>query len=176
MTPFPAPALLALLLLAGCAPAAPPAAASGPEFVPEQWFVGRTVGRGEFRRTIGGIQSRFDVVIEGARDGRVLTMDETFTTPEGRWNRVWTITRLTDGRYEGRLTTGYGPAAIAAAGDTVTMRYRADAPLLERPFAARFEQRLRLRADGTVLNTADVYKFGVRIGRSTVVFRKADAA
>jgi hypothetical protein len=54
------------------------------------------------------------------------------------------------------------------------MDYVANAPLVERSFPARFRQSLRLRPDGTVLNVADVHKFGVRIGRSTVVFRKAD--
>ena len=163
--------LLTLAVLAACAPAAAPAE-DGPPFVPERWFQGRTTGSGEFRRTIGGVQSRFEMVIEGGWDGRVLTMDETFVTRKGRWNRVWTITRLDGGRYEGRLTTGHGPATITVAGDTVRMHYRADAPLLERPFTARFEQTLRLRPDGTVLNVADVYKWGIKVGRSTVVFRK----
>lgn len=143
-------------------------------FTPEQWFQGRTIGQGEFRRTFGGLQSRFDMVIEGGWDGRVLTMDETFTSRKGRWNRIWTITRLADGRYEGRLTTGRGPAVITAEGDTVRMRYAAAAPLLDKSFPVRFDQTLRLRPDGTVLNVADVYKWGVRIGRSTVVFRKAE--
>lgn len=163
---------LAAALVAGCAsPAAPEP--EGPRFTPERWFGGRTLGRGEFRRTLGGAPSRFDMVIHGAWNGRVLTMDETFVSPKGRWNRVWTITRLGDGRYQGRLTTGHGPAQVTAAGDTVRMRYAADAPLLARPFAVRFDQTLRLRPDGTVLNVAEVYKWGVRIGRSTVVFRKA---
>jgi hypothetical protein len=174
--PFPRAAVLCLAL-AGCAPAAPrPGEPDGPAFAPEQWFQGRTEGQGEFRRVVGGVQSRFTMVIEGGWDGQVLTMDETFIAPEGRWNRLWTITKLENGRYSGRLTTGHGPAEITAAGDTVRMRYRADAPLLHRPFTARFEQTLRLRPDGTVLNTADVYKWGVRIGRSTVVFRKAEPA
>jgi hypothetical protein len=102
-------------------------------------------------------------------------MDETFVSPEGRWNRLWKITPTGPQTYLGRLTTGHGPARVTREGDTVRMRYRADAPLLERPFAARFEQTLQLRPDGTVLNVADVYKWGVRIGRSTVVFRKASA-
>ena len=176
--PFPLAAAL-LLLLAACAPAAPPQtpppSTPGLIFTPEHWFQGRTVGRGEFRRRIGGVQSRFDMVIEGRWDGRALIMDETFVSEHGRWNRVWTITKLDGGRYTGTLTTGHGPAVVTAAGDTVRMRYSADAPLLARPFAARFEQTLRLRPDGTVLNVADVYKYGVRIGRSTVVFRKAPA-
>jgi hypothetical protein len=130
------------------------------------------VGRGEFRRVIGGVQSRFDMVIEGDWDGQALTMDETFTSPKGRWNRVWTITPTAPGTYVGGLTTGRGPAEITAGGDTVRMRYRAAAPLLDRPFEVRFDQSLQLRPDGTVLNVADVYKWGVRIGRSTVVFRK----
>ncbi|MBW3618219.1 MAG: DUF3833 domain-containing protein [Proteobacteria bacterium] len=172
-----APLFLALALAGACAQ--PPAPTrSEPRFVPEQWFQGRTVGRGEFRRSLGGSPSRFDMVIDGAWNGRVLTMDETFSRPAGaarpgRWNRVWTITPTGRQSYLGELTTGHGPAEITAEGDTVTMRYRADAPLVERPFPARFEQTLRLRPDGTVLNTADVYKWGVRIGRTTVVFRKA---
>lgn len=176
MTACPAPrALLLGLTLAACTPpAAPRAQADAPAFVPEQWFQGRTVGRGEFRRSFGGRPTRFTMVIQGDWDGRVLTMDETFNSDRGRWNRLWTITKLDGGRYTARLTTGHGPGEVTTAGDTVRMRYRAAAPLVERPFAARFEQSLQLRPDGTVLNIADVYKFGVRIGRSTVVFRKPE--
>lgn len=168
------PFLAAALMAVACAPARLPAVSEGPAFTPEQWFQGRTVGQGEFRRTFGGVQSRFDMAIQGGWDGRVLTMDETFTSGDGRWNRVWTITKLAEGRYATRLTTGHGPGTVTAAGNIVHMRYRADAPLLERPFAARFDQTLELRPDGTVLNVADVYKWGLRIGRSTVVFRKAE--
>ena len=168
-------ALASSLALAACAPAAaPPAAVAGPAFAPEQWFQGRTEGRGEFRRVLGGTPGRFDMTIQGGWDGRVLTMHETFRSPHGRWDRVWTITKDAGGRYAGRVSTGQGPAEITAAGDTVRMRYRAEAPLVQGPFAARFEQTLRLRPNGTVLNTADVYKWGLRIGRSTVVFRKPE--
>ena len=167
-----APLLLALVFAAACAPT-PPTPRTTPRFVPEQWFQGRTVGQGEFRRSFGGAPSGFAMVIDGAWNGRVLTMDETFTKPGGRWNRVWSITPTGPDAYVGELTTGHGPAEITLEGDTVRMRYRADAPLVDRPFPARFEQTLRLRPDGTVLNTADVYKWGVRIGRTTVVFRKA---
>lgn len=170
------PLLLLALLLAGClGPPLPGPASPEPRFTPEQWFQGRTVGWGEFRRAIGGRPSRFDMTIDGRWDGRELTMVETFISPDGRWTRVWTIRPLGDGRYEGRLTTGKGLAAIRAEGDTVFMDYLAQAPLTERPFNARFRQVLRLRPDGTVLNVADVRWRGAPLGRTTVVFSKAPA-
>lgn len=164
----------AAVFLTGCLGPSPIGAdaGTGPRFVPEQWFAGRTVGRGEFRRVIGGAPTRFTMVVDGAWDGRALTLDETFRSRGGRWNRVWTIRRADDGRYVGALTTGRGPAAIRAAGSTVEMDYRSETPLVDRPFVAQFDQQLRLRPDGTVLNVADVYKWGVPIGRTTVVFSK----
>jgi len=167
------PPLLAVLL-AGClGPALPGPPSPEPRFTPERWFQGRTVGQGEFRRITGGGPRRFSMVIEGRWDGRTLLMDETFTTAEGRWNRLWTIRPLGGGRYEGRLTTGRGLADIRAEGDTVRMRYRAEAPLSD-GFVAGFDQALRLRPDGTVLNVADVSKWGLPVGRTTVVFRKTE--
>lgn len=160
------------LLLTGClGPQLPGPASPEPQFVPEQWFQGRTVGRGEFRKITGGEPDRFGMVIEGRWNGRVLTMHETFVTEEERSSRLWTIRPLGGGRYEGRLTTGRGLAEIRREGDTVTMRYAAQAPLTE-GFTARFDQALRLRPDGTVLNVADVRKWGAPVGRSTVVFSK----
>lgn len=169
------PSILSSLVLAGClGPGLPGPPGPEPRFTPEQWFQGRTVGRGEFRRLVGGAQSRFTMTIDGRWDGRVLLMDETFVSEEGRWNRLWTITPLGGGRYEGRLTTGRGAAEIRTDGDTVFMRYAAEAPLVGRPFTASFDQALRLRPDGTVLNVADVRKWGLPIGRSTVVFTKSE--
>lgn len=167
-----APVLAVAVLLTGClGPRLPGPASPEPRFIPERWFEGRTVGRGEFRPITGGAPDRFDMVIEGRWDGRVLTMQETFVTKEERATRVWTIRPLGEGRYEGRLSSGPGLADIRAQGDTVTMRYVARAPLSE-GFTARFDQALRLRPDGTVLNVADVRKFGFPVGRSTVVFSK----
>ena len=167
---------LASLLLSACASTEAASGPSGPEFVPERWFAGTTRGEGVFRRLGARADTRFSMVIEGATDGELLTMDETFTTPKGRWNRVWTIRKTGERTYAAALTTGEGPITVEREGDTVRMRYRAQAPLVDRRFVARFEQRLQLRPDGTVLNTADVYKYGIRVGRSTVVFRKAPAA
>ncbi len=170
------PSILLTLGLSAClGPGLPGPPEPQPRFTPEQWFQGRTVGRGEFRRVAGGVQSRFTMIIDGRWDGRVLLMDETFVSEEGRWNRLWTIRPLGGGRYEGRLTTGQGSAEIRTDGNTVFMRYTAAAPLVDRRFTAHFDQALRLRADGTVLNVADVRKWGVPIGRSTVVFKKPDA-
>jgi hypothetical protein len=181
MRAFP---LLALLLLGACAlePSARPQAE--PRFEPEQWFLGRTFGTGEFRPLLGK-PSEFRMVVEGRREGQALIMEETFTTAEGgAWRRTWTITHSTEPAngtstaYDLQLTTSpRDPAGSATAeGDLVRMDYLANAPMVKRPFPARFRQSLRLRPDGTVLNIADVHKYGVRVGRSTVVFRKAEPA
>jgi hypothetical protein len=76
MRAFP---LLALLLLGACAlePSARPQAE--PRFEPEQWFLGRTFGTGEFRPLLGK-PSEFRMVVEGRREGQALIMEETFTT------------------------------------------------------------------------------------------------
>jgi len=184
MKALPFLTLLALVttMLSGCSSASPwRDAKPQPEFIPERFFDGRTVGRGEFRRILGGKPTPFDMVIEGRwRDG-VLTMEETFTSDKGRWRRVWTISPegTSSGgirTFNARLTSSTHPfIALGSRGDTVWMGYNACAPLAKGCFAARFDQTLRLRPDGTVLNIADVYKFGVRIGRSTVVFHKAEA-
>lgn len=168
--------LLTTLFVAGClGPQMAGSPSPEPRFTPEQWFQGRTAGSGEFRRVVGGAPSRFAMTIDGDWDGRVLTMEETFISDEGRWVRVWTIRPLGGGRYQGRLTSGRGLADIRVDGDTVFMDYAAETPLTERPFVARFSQALRLRPDGTVLNVADVSRWGAPLGRTTVVFSKTDA-
>lgn len=171
--------LLALLLLGACAFEAPRPRPE-PRLLPEQWFIGRTLGTGEFRPLVGK-PTPFEMVVEGRRVGDALVMEETFATADGGpWRRTWTITPNTRegaaAAYSLRLTTSpRDPAGTASAeGDLVLMDYVANAPLVKRPFPARFRQSLRLRPDGTVLNVADVHKYGLRIGRSTVVFRKAD--
>jgi len=168
--------LAVALILPACATVTPELDTARRELVPETWFAGSVVGEGVFHRLDRGADIPFTMVIDSAWDGTVLTMDESFISAKGRWRRVWTIRRTGELSYAARLSTGDGPGAVERAGDTVRMRYRARTPLVERPFVARFDQRLRLRPDGTVLNTADVYKFGVRIGWSTVVFRRLDGA
>ena len=165
-------ALAAGLTLTACAAVEPRPVRRQAELVPECWFVGTVEGAGVFRRVGSGHDAPFSMLIKGAWDGEVLTMDETFISTKGRWRRVWTIRPTGERTYEARVTTGRGSSVVQRRGGAVHMRYAARTPLVDPGFVAQFDQRLRLMPDGSVLNTAQVRKFGLPIGATTVIFQR----
>lgn len=58
---------------------------------------GRTIGDGVFVNSFTGSETKFSVVIDGAWDGKVLTLVENFTYSDGLQERkTWRLTKTTD--------------------------------------------------------------------------------
>lgn len=171
------------LLLGGAATAAsvllpsilePAMASAQPRLVLHEWFRGPTHAVGGFRNRFTGEERRLAVDLFGRWNGRTLSLFEDFFYADGeRDQKTWLFERLGEGRYRGTREDVVVPADVTQpAPDTVTFGYVADLKLPSGVTRLSFEDRLVLRPDGTVLNTAVVWRFFIPVGDVELVFRK----
>lgn len=141
----------------------------------EEFFLGRTRGIGIVEDRFGRLRRRFVCDMRGSWDHDIFVLDETFAYADGaRDHRVWQVRSGPDGRYEGRADDVIGVATGTADADTLAWRYVLRLPIGGRTFDVRFDDRMYLLPDGVLLNRARMFKWGVRIGEVTLVFRRLD--
>ncbi|QGM22044.1 DUF3833 family protein [Spiribacter sp. 2438] len=169
--------LLAVVLLAACAgPTPEDYADEGPEFRVEEFFDGRVLAWGMFQSRGGQIQRRFTVDIDGQVDGDRIVLDEHFVYDDGETERrVWEIDRIDDRTYQGTAGDIVGIAEGERAGNALNWQYTMALDVGDRTWNLRFDDWMVLVDENTLINTAEVTKFGFRVGTVTLFFRKADA-
>lgn len=139
----------------------------------ESYFAGRTEAWGLFEDRFGRVRRQFKVDIDGRFDGRELTLVEDFVYADGEEERrVWRITPLGDGRYEGRADDVVGAAVGRAAGNALHWAYDMHLEIGDSTWQVHFDDWMLLQGDGVLINRATVTKFGIALGEVTVFFRK----
>ena len=146
-----------------------------PEFVLEEYFVGRTVAYGVFENRSGKVVSQFKVDIEGTFDGETLTLDEDFVYSDGKVDkRIWKVKVLPNGRYEGTTDGVVGIARGERAGNAFNWVYVFDLPVDDTTYRLKFNDWMFLQEDGVMINRAHVTKWGFDVGSVTLSFYKKD--
>lgn len=170
--------LLLIVGLAGCSsgPSIEDFEGSSPAFIPEEFLVGKTRVWGIFQDRFGTVRRQFVADVVGSVEGDVLTLDETFEYADGEKDtRLWKITRLGDGRYEGEANDVIGKAVGEANGQAFHLSYYVDIEVGEdSTWRVHFDDWLIRQPDGVVANRAIVTKYGVKIGELSAFFKKAD--
>jgi len=175
-------AALALPALAGCADhRAEASRLAEPAFDPPAWFSGDTYAYGLFEARGGAAKFGFHTWLHGAPAADGFTLRERFVYDTGeRWERTWRFTRTGPAAWSATADNVRGSGEMTVAGDVARIRYGADmptgAPGSGRTIALRFDMVLNRLGDGMVVNRAFVSKFGVGVGRITMVFVKPGAA
>ena len=137
------------------------------------YFNGTLDAWGMFQDRSGKVVKRFHVLIEASWEGEVGTLDERFTYSDGSTQRrVWTITRLGEGRYTGRADDVVGEAAGEAAGNALRWRYVLALPVEGKVYNVDFDDWMFLMDDKVMLNRSLMSKFGFRLGEVTLSFVK----
>jgi hypothetical protein len=164
----------AAALTAGCAaPTAADYAAERPTLDLRQYFDGELVAHGIFTDRNGKVARRFVVKMTGRWEGREGTLDERFTYSDGSTERrVWRLTDLGNGRYEGRADDVVGVAEGVAAGNALNWRYTLALPVDGRVWEVQFDDWMFLMDERVMLNKAVMSKFGIRLGEVTLAFNK----
>jgi hypothetical protein len=167
-------ALLLLLALGACSSMKLEDFAQGtPALRLEEYFRGRTLAGGIFVDRFGTVRRQFTVVIDGTWDGTTLTLDEDFTYADGeRSRRVWRLTQSGDRKWEGRADDVIGVATGAEAGNAFQFGYRIALKVGDSLWQVRFDDWMFRLDETTVLNKADVYRWGLYIGTVQIGFRK----
>lgn len=168
-------AAAAAALLAGCAgPAPSDYAAEKPLLDLRRYFDGELTAHGIFTDRSGRIVRRFTVAMTGTWQGNQGTLDERFTYSDGSTERrVWRLTDLGGGRWEGRADDVVGVAQGVAAGNTLNWRYTLALPVDGRVWEVQFDDWMVLMDERVMLNKAVMSKFGITLGEVTLSFTRA---
>lgn len=163
-----------LVFLSGCAgPHIEDYAGTRPDLDLRQYFTGPIKAWGIVQNYRGRVTRRFDVDMVGTWDGDTGTLEEDFSFYDGATQRrTWTITRLADGRYEGRADDVPDKASGRAAGAAMRWAYQIDLPVGERTFRVRFDDWMYRMNDGVLINRSYLKKFGLTVAELTLFMQK----
>ena len=161
-------------LLGACASPQPADyAAEKPVLDLKQYFNGELVAHGIFTDRSGKVARRFVVQMTGTWQGNQGTLDERFTYSDGKTERrVWRLTDLGNGRWEGRADDVVGTATGIAAGNALNWSYTLRLPVDGKVYEVQFDDWMYLVDDKVMLNKAVMSKFGIRLGEVTLSFTK----
>jgi hypothetical protein len=136
-----------------------------------EYFNGKTYAWGQFSDRNGKVIRRFKVNIEGKINGKQLTLDEKFIYHDGeRQERVWQITDLGNGHYQGKAGDIVGTAQGETAGSALNWHYTLKLPYKDGTIDVKFNDWMFLHEGQVMLNTAQVSKFGFHIGTVNLFF------
>lgn len=169
---------LSVLFLTACAGVSPDDyAEEAPEFLIEEYFDGQVKAWGMFQTRNGKVQRRFTVDIDGQVDGDRIVLDEHFVYDDGSTERrVWEIDRVDAQNYIGRADDVVGSAAGVRSGNALNWAYVLALDVGNRTVNLKFNDWMYLIDDEVLINTADVTKFGFRVGRVTLFFQREQPA
>jgi hypothetical protein len=120
---------------------------------------------------INGTSRSFRVDLTGHVRGKVLTLREDFRYDDGeRDTKTWVFTRTGPNTYSGTREDVLGETTVRLSGNTARFTYRVDLNPGGKPNIVRFHDKLVLKEDGTLRNTALVTKFLLPVARVKVNF------
>jgi hypothetical protein len=150
----------------------PSAGQAADKFTFEDYFIGRTEAVGSFR-AINGVKRSFTVDLTGKWDGKTLTLREDFVFDDGTKDRkTWRFTKTGPTTYSGTREDVIGETTVRLNGPVARFNYLVYLSPETQGNKVHFWDKMVLREDGTVLNTALVTKFGIPVAKTTVEFRK----
>jgi hypothetical protein len=141
----------------------------------EEFFKGRTYAYGWFG-AINGSSRRFRVVLDGQWSGRVLTLREAFEYEDGERDvKTWRFRKTGANTYLGTREDVVGETLVTLDGPRATFSYDVNLTPKAAPTIVRFDDTLALQADGTLLNTAWVWRWHLPVARVNVNFARTEA-
>lgn len=167
--------LLAALVLAGCssAPQVEDYAQERPQLSLRDYFNGKLTAHGIFTDRAGKVVKRFTVTMKGTWQGPQGVLEEDFVYSDGTLQRrVWKLTDMGNGRYEGRADDVVGVAQGHAAGNAFQWKYTMALPVDGTVYNVQFDDWMFLMSDRVMLNRASMSKFGIHLGDVTLSFDK----
>lgn len=148
---------------------------STPQLDLEDYFTGPIKAWGVVQDHRGNVTRRFDVTMNGTWKDGVGTLDEDFNYYDGETqNRVWTITKTADNKYEGRAGDILDKATGEVNGHAMRWAYVMDLPVGDTTYKITFDDWMFLMNDGVLINRSYLKKFGVTVAELTLFMQKQD--
>ena len=169
-------ALAALAALTGCSNMKPEQfAGTEPALKLEEYFLGHTRAYGIVEDRFGNLRRSFVAEIQGTWDGTVLTLVEDFDWSDGeKQQRIWTLTKLDENRWEGRAGDVEGVSKGVVFGNAFNMQYILNLKMGDGTWKVKFDDWMFLMQDGILLNRAVMSKWGFDLATITISFRRLE--
>jgi hypothetical protein len=162
-----------LALLTACSADLSDYEQSGPTFDLFQYFEGDTYAWGMIQERSGKQTRRFDVKLVGTIEGNTLTLVEDFVFDDGELDqRIWVITKQTDGRYSGKADDIVGEAKGEEQGNALRWSYDFELPYGDSTINVYFDDWLYRQDEDHVFNLTSIRKFGIEVATLTLFFKK----
>ena len=160
--------------LTGCAsPSIDDYAQEKPVLDLRSYFNGKVDAWGVFTDRNGQVVKRFTVEMTCTWQGDQGVLDEDFVYSDGtRDKRIWRLTHLGDGRYEGRADDVVGSATGQTRGNTFRWGYTLALPVNGMVLNVSMDDWMYLMNDRVMLNKARMSKWGVHLGDVTLSFTR----
>lgn len=138
-----------------------------------KYFEGKTYAWGQFQDRSGKVIRRFTVDIDGTITDKTLVLDEQFLYNDGETQqRIWTIVDQGNQRFTGTAGDVIGIAEGEVAGNALNWAYTLDLPYNDGTIHVKFDDWMYLQTPTTMLNIAEVTKFGFKVGEVVLFFSK----
>lgn len=149
-----------------------------PRFVPEEYFLGELTGQGMFINRSGSLVREFTLDLEGTLgDDGNLRLAEVLRWKDGTVeNRVYSFTKLSEGRYRAEAEGLVGAATIEAQGNALHWRYTLEVRGAQRSWVLDFDDWMFLTDSGVMLNRAKAYKWGIFVGEVIISMSRQSSA
>jgi Protein of unknown function (DUF3833) len=144
-----------------------------PALVLENYLNGKMIAHGLFMDRFGKVKKRFTVSLDTSWVKNVGTLKEDFDWSDGtKTQRIWTVTKKSDGRYQGTAADVVGVAMGETAGNAFHWTYTMDLDVDGSKYKVNFDDWMYLINDKIMINKAVMSKFGITLGEVLITFYK----
>lgn len=139
----------------------------------EQYFNGHLTAHGLVMNRSGEVTRRFVVKMSAEWKDHVGILQEDFAWADGeKSQRVWTIKKLPDGKYQGTAADVIGTADGEASGNAFSWGYKMDLKTKDSEHKISFDDWMYLVDDKVLINEASMSWYGIRVGKILISFTK----
>lgn len=146
---------------------------SEPKMDIKEYFNGPISAWGIVQDWRGRVVRRFDIKMMGQWEGDTGTLRENFEYYDGeKQERIWTIKKLDNSKYEGTATDILNKALGSTLGSAAQWKYVMDLPVGQNIYRIGFDDWMWLMNDGVLINRSYLKKFGITVAELTIFMKK----
>ncbi|MBC7421764.1 MAG: DUF3833 domain-containing protein [Bdellovibrio sp.] len=165
--------LLFLAFLSACSTSIKSYEGQKPPLLLESYFNGKMKAHGLVMNRADEVTRRFVVSLDTSWKNNVGTLREDFEWSDGeKTQRIWTIKKIADGKYEGTASDIDGIAIGESAGNAFHWTYKMDLKTKDSSFYVKFQDWMYLVDEKTLINEAKIYWYGIYGGKVLISFQK----
>lgn len=167
--------ILAIMFLSGCSHDIKIYSKNEPKIDIREYFNGNLEAYGILQDWRGRVVKTFTAKIKGSWNGNVGTLEEHFDFSDGKTDdRTWTLKMIDDNNFTASAHDVLGESKGQQYGNAVKMEYVLTIPVDDKKYDITIKDWLFLIDDRSLINVSDMKKFGLKVGRLAIGFKKID--